>query len=74
MRYLFIITALVTFLTAPAHSALVKFEYDPAGNMVSEQGKYYEYNDANQLVRVRKDSPTGEIIAEYVYDYQGQRV
>ncbi|MCI5124044.1 MAG: RHS repeat-associated core domain-containing protein [Candidatus Electrothrix sp. AR5] len=66
--------ALFTFLTAPAESALIKFKYDPAGNMVSEQGKYYEYNDANQLVRVRKDSPTGEIIAEYVYDYQGQRV
>ncbi len=70
----FLLFALLTFFTSPAESALVKFEYDPAGNMVSEQGKYYEYNDANQLVRVRKDSPTGEIIAEYVYDYQGQRV
>ena len=74
MRYFFIITALLAFIATPANSALVKFEYDAAGNMVSEQGKYYEYNDANQLVRVRKDSPAGEIIAEYVYDYQGQRV
>ncbi|MCI5130696.1 MAG: hypothetical protein D3904_04070 [Candidatus Electrothrix sp. EH2] len=65
---------LLTLLNTPAESALIKFEYDPAGNMVSEQGKYYEYNDANQLVRVRKDSPDGEILAEYVYDYQGQRV
>ena len=74
MRYFFIITALLTFLSNPAHASLVNFKYDHAGNMTSEQGKYYEYNDANQLVRVRKDSPTGEIIAEYVYDYQGQRV
>ncbi|MDU9047994.1 MAG: RHS repeat-associated core domain-containing protein [Candidatus Electrothrix sp. Rat3] len=65
---------LLAVLAAPAESALIKFEYDAAGNMVSEQGKYYEYNDANQLVRVRKDSPDGEILAEYVYDYQGQRV
>ena len=65
---------ILTLLATPAESALVKFEYDAAGNMISEQGKYYEYNDANQLVRVRKDAPDGEIIAEYVYDYQGQRV
>ncbi|WPD21070.1 MAG: RHS repeat-associated core domain-containing protein [Candidatus Electrothrix scaldis] len=65
---------LLTLLATPAESSLVKFEYDPAGNMISEQDKYYEYNDANQLVRVRKDAPDGEIIAEYVYDYQGQRV
>ena len=69
---LFVLLAL--FFTTPANSALVTFKYDQAGNMVSEQGKYYEYNDANQLVRVRKDAPDGEIIAEYVYDYQGQRV
>ncbi|WP_420207790.1 RHS repeat domain-containing protein [Candidatus Electronema sp. JC] len=57
-----------------AGAATLKFEYDQAGNMISGQGLYYEYNDANQLVKVRKDAPSGPVIAEYVYDYQGQRV
>ncbi len=67
------IVLLLIFSTS-AGAATLKFEYDQAGNMISGQGRYYEYNDANQLVKVRKDSPSGPVIAEYVYDYQGQRV
>jgi hypothetical protein len=49
--------------------------YDANGNLVTGDGKYYEYNDANQLVRVRQgDTITGPVIAEYFYDYSGQRV
>ncbi len=49
-------------------------QYDPNGNLISGDGKYYEYNDANQLVRVRSTDQSGPIIAEYFYDYKGQRV
>lgn len=49
--------------------------YDANGNLVTGDGRYYEYNDANQLVQVRQgDTITGPVIAEYFYDASGQRV
>uniref|UniRef100_UPI00405634F8 RHS repeat-associated core domain-containing protein n=1 Tax=Candidatus Electronema sp. TaxID=2698783 RepID=UPI00405634F8 len=65
---------LLLIFSTSAGAATLTFEYDQAGNMISGQGRYYEYNDANQLIKVRKDAPSGPVIAEYVYDYQGQRV
>lgn len=55
-------------------AATLTYEYDADGNMIRGEGKYYEYNDANQLVRVRNDNAAGAIIAEYFYDYNGQRI
>jgi len=49
-------------------------EYDANGNLVTGDGRYYEYNDANQLARVRQGDQAGPVIAEYVYDAAGQRV
>jgi RHS repeat-associated protein len=49
--------------------------YDANGNLVTGDGRYYEYNDANQLVKVRQgDTIAGPVIAEYFYDFSGQRV
>ncbi len=48
--------------------------YDANGNLVTGDGRYYEYNDANQLARVRQGDQAGPVIAEYVYDAAGQRV
>lgn len=49
--------------------------YDANGNLVTGDGRYYEYNDANQLVRVHQgDVVTGPVVAEYFYDSAGQRV
>ena len=48
--------------------------YDANGNLVSGDGNYYEYNDANQLVRVRQGDQNGTVISEYFYDYSGQRI
>jgi RHS repeat-associated protein len=50
------------------------YEYDADGNLIRGDGKYYEYNDANQLVRVKYGDSSGPLIAEYVYDYSGQRI
>ncbi|QTA89006.1 RHS repeat-associated core domain-containing protein [Desulfonema magnum] len=52
----------------------VKYEYDANGNLIRGEGKFYEYNDANKLVRVRHGDENGSVIAEYVYDSAGQRV
>jgi RHS repeat-associated protein len=49
--------------------------YDQNGNLVTGDGRYYEYNDANQLVKVRQgEDATGPVVAEYFYDSAGQRV
>jgi RHS repeat-associated protein len=50
------------------------YEYDANGNLVKGEGKAYEYNDANQLVRVRHGDAAGPVIAEYLYDHTGQRI
>lgn len=57
-----------------AAASSVTYQYDANGDLVSDGGKYYTYNDANQLTTVRHGSPTGPVIAEYFYDHQGQRV
>ncbi|GFO57427.1 hypothetical protein GMSM_44340 [Geomonas sp. Red276] len=57
----------------PPTTSLVN-SYDPNGNLISGDGKYYEYNDANQLIRVRTGDKNGPVVSEYFYDYQGQRV
>jgi RHS repeat-associated protein len=48
--------------------------YDANGNLVTGDGRYYEYNDANQLTKVRQGDQAGPVIAEYFYDAAGQRV
>lgn len=48
--------------------------YDVGGNLISGDGQYYEYNDANQLVKVRQGDQNGTVVAEYFYDSTGQRV
>ncbi len=35
---------------------------------------YYEYNNFNQLAKVRQGNSTGSIIEEYMYDHEGQRI
>jgi len=50
------------------------YEYDANGNLIQGDGKYYEHNDANQLIRVRHGDASGPVLAEYFYDYTGQRI
>ncbi len=55
-------------------STSLTYEYDANGNLIQGDGKYYEYNDANKLVKVRHGDQTGPVIAQYFYDYTGQRI
>ncbi len=50
------------------------YEYDSNGNLTKGDGKVYEYNDANKLVRIRHGDQNGVVIAEYYYDFKGQRI
>lgn len=57
---------------APALAAIT-YLYDQNGNMTSDGTKCYEYNETNQVKKV-KNCSNNQTIAEYVYDYQGNRL
>jgi RHS repeat-associated protein len=59
--------------SASAAGVELDYRYDANGNLIQGDGKYYEYNDANRLVRVRHRDSQGPVIAEYLYDSNGQR-
>lgn len=66
-----VVLALATF---PSHADTLNYGYDANGNRITGDGKYFEYNDANRLVRIRQGNASGSIIAEFFYDHTGQRV
>ena len=51
----------------------VTLQYDANGNLIQDSQFHFEYNNANQLSRVRQGSSTGTILEEYIYDINGQR-
>jgi len=50
------------------------FTYDANGNLLQGINKYHEYNNFNQLVRVRDGNSSGRILEEYTYDYDRTRI
>lgn len=49
------------------------YTYDANGNMTSDGTTCYHYNEANQMDKVTKCA-TNQVVAEYVYDYNGNRM
>lgn len=47
--------------------------YDANGNLIEGFGKTYDYNEFNNLVKI-KDKNTGSTIESYVYDHEGNRI
>ena len=52
---LFVLSTFEAALAVSGHD----FHYDDNGNLVQDDGYYYEYNDANQLKLMRRDNSTG---------------
>jgi len=55
-----------------------QYNYDGVGNLTSQkdgrnQWLYLEYDALDRLSKKRQDSPTGPVIAEYLYDATGQK-
>ncbi len=50
------------------------FSYDANGNLIYGFGQYYEYDSFNKLIRVRQLNANGNIIAQYWYDADGNRI
>lgn len=68
----FLILLLSTAVAAEVR--VYNLTYDQIGNLKQGFGQYYEYNEFNQLLRVRDNGPTGTILEEYVYDHEGNRL
>jgi len=60
----------ISFVSAAQYN----FQYDSSGNLIQSSDKYYEYNDFNELERVRANDQNGAIIVEYSYDHEGNRI
>jgi len=69
-----LVFSVLLFASTVIATTSLTYQYDANGNLISGDGKYYEYNDANQLIRVRHGDQNGPVIAEYFYDYTGQRI
>lgn len=78
MKQIFSFISIVLLLAAGLPTAngqtLIVNKYDANGNLIGGTGQYYEYNDANQLVKVRQGGKSGPVIGQYFYDYSGQRI
>jgi RHS repeat-associated protein len=57
-----------------AGSGTISYGYDENGNIKTETGWFYKYDQSNQLTEVREDSQTGPLIATYTYNGIGQRI
>src|SRR6266568_7953935 len=64
--YLFSSTAIPAFANR-------SYTYDANGNMTSDGAYCYTYNDANQVSQV-KNCSNNQVIAQYLYDYNGNRI
>ncbi|MBI5123084.1 RHS repeat-associated core domain-containing protein, partial [Candidatus Roizmanbacteria bacterium] len=67
------ITHLIALKPATSGTAGGAFIYDANGNMTSDGVKCYHFNEANQLDKVT-NCANGQTVAEYVYDYNGNRM
>ena len=51
-----------------AETTTYNLTYDNIGNLQQSFGKYIEYNEFNQVIRVRENNAQGQILEEYTYD------
>ena len=61
-----------SFFPSPVF-ATVTYSYDANGNLITSGLNCYTYNDANQVSQV-KNCNSNQLIAEYTYDHQGNRI
>jgi len=76
IQYLISINIVILVISMPVSSSLqLNFTYDLNGNLITGDGKYREYNEFNQLVRVRQgNSSSGEILEEYIFHPMEDRI
>lgn len=51
-----------------------ELEYDANGNLIKYNQYYYEYNSLNQLTKIKLGDNLGEVLVEYFYDQDGERI
>ena len=56
------------------HKQESNLTYDIYGNLKQGFDQYLEYNELNQLARVRDGNATGQVLEEYAYDNGGERI
>ncbi len=58
-----------------AQQLIEAYTYDPYNNRDTRSDgaatRYFEYDEAQQLKQIRAGSPTGSVLADFVYDANG---
>jgi hypothetical protein len=75
MKYVRMIAILMTVLIVSLPICFASsLSYDANGNLVSGDGKYREYNEFNQLSKIRDGNTASDpLMEEYFYDHTGLR-
>ncbi len=72
IAFLIALLPLFTSMAIPVFASAT-YSYDANGNQTSDGVNCYTYNDANQVSQV-KNCVSDQVVAQYVYDYQGNRL
>ena len=66
----------LVFSISIVHAQTITYDltYDAQGNLQQSFDRYIEYNEFNQVVRVRETDQSGVILEEYAYDESGVRL
>src|SRR6266496_3230694 len=72
IAFLIALLPLFTSMAIPVFASAT-YSYDANGNQTSDGVNCYTYNDANQVSQI-KNCVSDQVITQYVYDYQGNRL
>lgn len=74
IKILVIVTIFLLINTSVVLAIEYNLQYDANGNLIQGKDKYFEYNTLNQLWKVREGNINGNILEEYYYDQDGNRL
>ena len=69
-----LILLVVSLSIVQAQVTTYDLSYDEIGNLQQSFDQYLEYNEFNRLIRVRENDQNGQILEEYTYDQEGNRL
>jgi len=75
LAFVFIFLLVLSVISYSSALAEYNLTYDGNGNLISGDGKYREYNEFNQLIKIYQgNDSSGDLLEEYIHHPTGDRV